>query len=115
MSLTNRSLWVVAPLAAVSASGMLAMDMFVPALPELPADLRASVSLAQATVAVFFAALAGSQLFWGELFTRLGPRRTIVLSTLALAVTSAGCALARASRHCSCCARRRASSRAHRW
>lgn len=73
---------------------MLAMDMFVPALPELPADLHTTVALSQATVAVFFAALAGSQLLWGELFTRLGPRRTVVLSTLALAATSVGCALA---------------------
>lgn len=70
------------------------MDMFVPALPELPGDLRTTVALSQATVAVFFAALAGSQLLWGELFTRLGPRRTVVLSTLALAATSVGCALA---------------------
>jgi DHA1 family bicyclomycin/chloramphenicol resistance-like MFS transporter len=57
-------------------------------------DLAISVALAQGTVAVFLAGLAVSQLLWGELLNRLGPRRCLKWGVLALVVTSAVCALA---------------------
>ena len=50
--------------------------------------------LAQATVAVYLAGLAGAQLLWGELLNRLGPRRCMEVGLALLALTSLGCALA---------------------
>ncbi|MCE4539200.1 MFS transporter [Pelomonas sp. P7] len=70
------------------------MDLYLPAVPALQADLAVSVPLAQATVAVYLAGLAGAQLLWGELLNRMGPRRCMEVGLALLALTSLGCALA---------------------
>jgi len=88
------SVRTVLPLSLVTATGMLAMDLYLPAVPALQADLAIGVTAAQATVAVFLAGLALSQLLWGEALNRLGPRRCLQWGVLALALTSAACALA---------------------
>lgn len=86
---------VVAPMAGLTAAGMLAMDLVLPAVPTLQAELGVSVAAGQATLSVFLLALAASQLVWGEVLTRHGPRRTALLGTLLLLAGTAGCALAR--------------------
>lgn len=88
------SIRTVLPLSLVTATGMLAMDLYLPAVPALQADLAIGVTAAQATVAVFLAGLALSQLLWGEALNRLGPRRCLQWGVLALVLASAGCALA---------------------
>ncbi len=52
---------------------------YLPAVPALQKSLGVDVPAAQATIAVFFAGLALSQLAWGESLNRLGPRRCIVI------------------------------------
>ena len=84
----------VLPLAAVTATSMLAMDLVLPAVPALQRAFGASVPQGQAVVALFLAALALSQLLWGELLNRLGPRRCLGLGVGLLALSSAGCAFA---------------------
>lgn len=84
----------VLPLAFVTGVSMAAMDLYLPAVPALQAGLGIGVSLAQATIAVYLAGLAGAQLLWGELLNRLGPRRCMELGLALLALTSLGCALA---------------------
>lgn len=84
----------VLPLAAVTATSMLAMDLVLPAVPALQRALGASVPQGQAVVALFLAALALSQLLWGELLNRLGPRRCLLWGVGLLALASAGCAFA---------------------
>lgn len=91
---TPASLRVVAPMAGLTAAGMLAMDLVLPAVPSLQAELGVSVATGQATLSVFLLALAASQLLWGEVLTRHGPRRTALLGTLLLLAGTAGCALA---------------------
>jgi predicted MFS family arabinose efflux permease len=83
----------VLPLALVTATSMLATDIYLPAVPVLQAGFGASISGAQATVSIFFAGLAASQLAWGELLNRLGPRRCIVIGTSTLILSSIACAL----------------------
>ena len=73
---------------------MLAMDLFLPAVPTLQAALAIGVPQAQATVAVFLAGLAVSQLVWGEALNRLGPRRCVLIGMGLLVLASLGCALA---------------------
>ncbi|MGQ3029634.1 MAG: MFS transporter, partial [Ferrovibrionaceae bacterium] len=63
---------VVLPLAAVTGVGMLATDLYLPALPQLPAALGGTIPLAQATLAAFTLALALSQLVWGYAADRFG-------------------------------------------
>lgn len=90
----SASVRTVLPLSLVTATSMLAMDLYLPAVPVLQADLAIGVTPAQATVAVFLAGLALSQLLWGEALNRLGPRRCVQWGVVALVLASAGCALA---------------------
>jgi DHA1 family bicyclomycin/chloramphenicol resistance-like MFS transporter len=74
---------------------MLAMDLILPAVPTLQGALGVDITRAQGTVSIFLAGLAASQLVWGELLSRLGPRRSVQLGVWLLVVASVGCALAR--------------------
>lgn len=84
----------VLPLSLVTATSMLAMDLYLPAVPVLQAELGIGVAAAQATVAIFLAGLAASQLLWGEALNRLGPRRCLQWGVGTLVLASAACALA---------------------
>lgn len=90
----SASVRTVLPLSLVTATSMLAMDLYLPAVPVLQAGLGIGVTPAQATVAVFLAGLALSQLLWGEALNRLGPRRCVRWGVITLVLASAGCALA---------------------
>jgi DHA1 family bicyclomycin/chloramphenicol resistance-like MFS transporter len=67
---------------------MLAMDFYLPAVPSLQTWFGISVTAAQATVAVFFAGLAASQLVWAEVMSRLGPRHAVRLGVWLLILAS---------------------------
>jgi DHA1 family bicyclomycin/chloramphenicol resistance-like MFS transporter len=82
------------PLASLTAVGLLASDLYLPALPAMQQQLAASVTAAQATMAVFMLALAASQLAWGWAADRFGDRSTILSGTALLAIGSVMCALA---------------------
>jgi len=92
--MASTALRTILPLSLVTCTSMLAMDLYLPAVPSLQGALGISVSLAQATVAVFLAGLAASQLFWGAALNRLGPRRCVLIGGGLLVLTSVGCALA---------------------
>lgn len=82
------------PLALVTGTSMLTMDLYLPAVPTLQAALGVPVTLAQATVAIFLAGLAASQLVWGVALNHLGPKRCVLLGGGGIALASIGCALA---------------------
>lgn len=84
----------ILPLAVVTGVSMAALDLYLPAVPALQQSMGIGITLAQATVAVYLAGLAGAQLLWGELLNRLGPRRCLQIGLALLALTSLGCALA---------------------
>jgi DHA1 family bicyclomycin/chloramphenicol resistance-like MFS transporter len=90
----STSLRTLLPLALLTGTSMLAMDLYLPAVPTLQSHLGVGVAQAQATVALFLAGLAASQLLWGELLNRIGPRHCVWWSVSLLALASAGCALA---------------------
>jgi MFS transporter, DHA1 family, multidrug resistance protein len=92
--MSSPSIRTILPLAFVTGVSMAAMDLYLPAVPALQLGMGISISLAQATVAVYLAGLAGAQLLWGELLNRLGPRRCMEVGLALLALTSLGCALA---------------------
>ena len=93
-TLPRASVRTLLPLAVVTGTSMLAMDLYLPAVPALQASMGTSVEAAQATVAVFLAGLAVSQLMWGAALNRFGPRRCVLVSVLLLVLASIGCALA---------------------
>ncbi len=68
-----------------TAAGPLALNMFVPSMPGLAADLGISYGTAQLTLTLFLAAIATGQLFWGPISDRFG-RRPALLVGMALYV-----------------------------
>lgn len=84
----------ILPLALFTAVGLLATDLYLPAVPSLPQQLGGSIESAQATLAAFSAALAVSQLVWGAAADRFGHRRTLAFAVLLQLVAGAACALA---------------------
>jgi DHA1 family bicyclomycin/chloramphenicol resistance-like MFS transporter len=81
-------------LAVVTAFAPLTMDLYLPGLPDLGADLGASESMAQLTVAACICGLALGQLLAGAVSDALG-RRAPALAGMALwALATAGCAAA---------------------
>ncbi|MCM5680169.1 MFS transporter [Schlegelella sp. S2-27] len=92
--MSSRSVRTVLPLALVTCTSMLAMDLFLPALPALQRGLDITVAQGQWAVALFLAGLAGSQLLWGEALDRFGPRKCVGAGIVVLVVSSIACALA---------------------
>lgn len=90
----SSSVRTILPLAVITCASMLAMDLYLPAVPALQQDLQASVPQGQATIAVFLAGLAASQLVWGEVLHRIGPKACVKAGLWLLVASSLGCALA---------------------
>ena len=76
-------------LASLSLFGSVAMDMYLPALPAVATDLKATAQSAQATISVFLFGLAFGQLVFGPLSDRLG-RRPPILGGVALFLVASG-------------------------
>tara|TARA_R110001583_G_scaffold169768_1_gene322807 strand:+ start:207626 stop:208822 length:1197 start_codon:yes stop_codon:yes gene_type:complete len=66
-------------LGLLSAVGPFAIDMFLPALPAIAADLRADVSTTQGTISFYFMAFGLSQLIYGPLADQLGRKVPIYI------------------------------------
>ncbi len=73
--------------------GPISMDLYLPALPALTADLGAVTSVAQLTVTACLIGLAAGQLIAGPLSDRFGRRGILLIGIVAYVVTSALCAL----------------------
>jgi DHA1 family bicyclomycin/chloramphenicol resistance-like MFS transporter len=86
-----RLLLVLGPL---SAFGPLSMDLYLPALPAMARDMRASDALVQLTMSACMVGLAVGQVLAGALSDRFGRRRPVLLGVALFAVLSVGCALA---------------------
>lgn len=81
-------------LAALVAFGPLSIDMYLPSLPLIAADLNAAQSDIQLTISVFLAGLFVGMLFYGPLSDKLG-RRPLLLGGITLYLfASVACFLA---------------------
>jgi DHA1 family bicyclomycin/chloramphenicol resistance-like MFS transporter len=81
-------------LGALSAFGPLSLDLYLPALPALAADLHGSPALAQLTLTACMVGVAVGQLVVGPVSDRYGRRGPLLIGVGAYAVTSALCAAA---------------------
>ena len=81
-------------LGAITALAALSVDISLPALPAMTADLAARNVAAQWTVSVFVLGFAGGQLFLGPLSDRVGRRPVILCGLASYVVAGVGCALA---------------------
>ncbi|GAA1344186.1 multidrug effflux MFS transporter [Saccharothrix algeriensis] len=73
--------------------GPISMDLYMPALPQLAADLDTSESLAQATMSACMLGLALGQLVLGPLSDRFGRRRPLLAGVGLFALLSLLCAV----------------------
>lgn len=73
--------------------GPISMDLYMPALPRLAADLGTSESLGQATMSACMLGLALGQLVLGPLSDRFGRRRPLLVGVGLFALLSLACAL----------------------
>lgn len=81
-------------LGALTAFAPMSIDMYLPSLPAIGADLRASEAQTQSTVAAFFAGMAIGQFFYGPASDRFGRRGPILLGVGIYVAASVACALA---------------------
>jgi len=80
-------------LGAISILGPFSVDMYLPALPAIAADLHASAGAVQFTLPAFFIGLAVSQLLFGSLADHFGRRPPLLAGLGLLVIASIGCAV----------------------
>ena len=81
-------------LALLSALGPFAIDMYLPAFPQMMLDLDTSAATIQLTLTTFMLGMAVGQLVIGPLSDQFGRRRPLLIGAVACLVASALCALA---------------------
>jgi DHA1 family bicyclomycin/chloramphenicol resistance-like MFS transporter len=81
-------------LGLISAVGPFAIDMYLPALPTIAANLHASTAAAQMTLMAFFVPFGISQIAYGPVSDMLGRKPPLYVGLGLFAIASAGCALA---------------------
>jgi DHA1 family bicyclomycin/chloramphenicol resistance-like MFS transporter len=81
-------------LGLIQAIGPFAIDMYLPALPSIGQGLDAGVDAVQASLTVFFIALAMGQLLYGPISDMVGRKLPLYFGLGLFAAASVGCALA---------------------
>src|SRR5437762_850576 len=81
-------------LGLLCAIGPFAIDMYLPALPSISADLGASTAATQMSLMSFFAAFGVCQLVYGPVTDMVGRKPPIYFGLFVFILASVGCALA---------------------
>lgn len=81
-------------LGLLSAVGPFAIDMYLPAMPEIAADLQADVSAVQLTLTAYFVAFGIAQLFYGPWADQAGRKTPLYVGVGIFVLATIGCALA---------------------
>ena len=81
-------------LGLLSAVGPFTIDMYLPGLPGLAADLGVDEAAAQATISAYFLAFGLAQLFYGPFADAAGRKAPVYIGVGVFLVATIGCALA---------------------
>ena len=92
--LPDRRRGLMVLLAALTALPAMAIDMSLPALPDLAADLGVGSAAAQLSISVFLAGFAAAQLLCGSLSDRFGRRPVLLVGLSLFALAGLLCAVA---------------------
>ncbi|GAY17200.1 multidrug effflux MFS transporter [Mycobacterium sp. shizuoka-1] len=82
------SVWLLMVLALLSAVAPVATDLYLPAFPEMTAELRGSATAVQLTLTAFLLGLTFGQLMFGPLSDRLGRRGPLIAGAFLCVVAS---------------------------
>jgi MFS transporter, DHA1 family, multidrug resistance protein len=88
------STFLLIMLGALSGLTPLAVDMYLPAIPSIAVDLRASVEAVQLTISTFLVGFAIGQLFYGPMADSFGRKPVILFGVALFVVASIGCIFA---------------------
>jgi DHA1 family bicyclomycin/chloramphenicol resistance-like MFS transporter len=80
--------WLLVVLALLSAVAPVATDLYLPAFPEMTAELHGSATAVQLTLTAFLLGLTFGQLMFGPLSDRLGRRGPLLVGALLCVVAS---------------------------
>ncbi|AUN29135.1 Bcr/CflA family multidrug efflux MFS transporter [Niveispirillum cyanobacteriorum] len=86
--------WFVVVMGFLTMFGPMAIDMYLPALPSIGADLHADQAAVQMTLSIFLIGYGAGQLLWGPLGDRYGRKGPAAVGVALFILASAGCALA---------------------
>lgn len=89
----NHFLRLAVALGLITAVGPFAIDMYLPALPSIGANLNAGPNAVQATLMAFFIVFGVCQLFYGPLADIMGRKLPLYAGLALFAAGSVGCAL----------------------
>ena len=81
-------------LGLLSAIGPFAIDMYLPALPAIAADLQASTAAKQMTLMIFFISFGVCQIFYGPVSDMIGRKPPLYFGIVVFALGGIGCGLA---------------------
>jgi DHA1 family bicyclomycin/chloramphenicol resistance-like MFS transporter len=87
-------LFVISLLGALSVVSPFAIDMYLPAFPDLAAEFRVPSTTVALTLSSYFIGLALGQVVYGPLLDRFGRKRPLVVGLGLFVATSVGCAFA---------------------
>jgi len=94
--MTSRQIhpWLIAPILGIlGAIGPLAIDLYLPGMPQITQQLNISEGVGQFSLMTFLLGLMVGQLFYGPLSDRVGRKPMIVAGLVLFIVASLGCAL----------------------
>lgn len=80
-------------LGLLTAIGLFAIDMYLPALPEIGEGLQAGSGAVQASLVSFFVAMALSQLVYGPVSDMIGRKKPLYFGLSLFSIGAVGCAL----------------------
>ncbi|MDR2863307.1 MAG: multidrug effflux MFS transporter [Puniceicoccales bacterium] len=92
-TLSMKSRWrLIFILASLAAFGPLAIDMYLPAFPQIASDLHAPQGAVQLSLSVFLIGVSLGQLIYGPLSDRFGRRYLLLFGTALFVFSALGCA-----------------------
>lgn len=89
----QRKVWLILILGSLTAFGPLSIDMYLPGLPAVTADLETTASLGQLSITTCLLGLAAGQLLFGPLSDLQGRRKPLVTTLILYTIASLLCGL----------------------